>query len=850
MNWWLKLSLSALGRHWLQSLLLLLGLALGTAVVVAVDLANQSASRSFAIAQEAFSGKTTHRIIASSGGSVPESVYLRLRREGLQAVAPLLTGRVQVRQWQNRPLRLLGIDPLAEAPFRSYLGVGTNVDTSKKGDPGQNALPDFSALAELIGRNDTVMLPAALAKEMPADRRLNLSVAGHRERVEAVGLLQPGDSLLAASLGDVLLCDIGTAQRVLNRPGALSEIDLILSPPAEATLARIKALLPPGLILISARSQSDALAQMSRAFSLNLSALSLLALIVGMFLVYNTVSFSVLRRRGQLGTLRTLGVTRAQIYGLILGETLILGLLGSGLGVGLGIALGQGLLGLVVRTINDLYYTLEVTRLTIAPLSLLKGVGGALLAALLATLLPAWEATCTPPAGVLRASTLEERLQPKLVPLAGIGLLLILAGGASALLPLSLWFSFVCFVLVVAGAALCIPWLAHASMDWLAGRLDPVLRLAPRNLARSLSRSAVAMAALMVAVSVVISVSIMIGSFRQTLVDWLDLTLSADLFVIQAEGQGLPDALRTQIAREPGVAGVESARQLELTGSEGITHLLSLSRDVTAQRRYVWLEGSRQGLWQRLEAGGVLVSQPYATRHGLGSRPGQSLTLATDAGPRRFQVLGIYYDYASDQGIVMLPQSLFRRYWHDRLLTSLSVFLAPGQDVQKLKQSLNARLAGPYQLDIQARGDIKRGALTIFERTFAITGALRLLAIIVAVMGIFSTLMSLLIERRRSFGILRALGLTPSQLGGLILFESGLMGLFAGLLALPLGVILALFLIYVINLRSFGWSMDLRLEPATFAQGLLLALAAAMLGGLWPAWKAMREQVAKSIRWE
>ncbi|HEY9838914.1 MAG TPA: hypothetical protein V6D23_00560, partial [Candidatus Obscuribacterales bacterium] len=210
MNWWLKLSLSALGRHWLQSLLLLLGLALGTAVVVAVDLANQSASRSFAIAQEAFSGKTTHRIIASAGGSVPESLYRRLRREGLQTVAPLLTGRVQVRQWQNRPLRLLGIDPLAEAPFRSYLGVNPG------SGPGTNVLPDFSTFAALIGRNDTVMLPAALAKEMPADRRLNLSVAGHRERVEAVGLLQPGDSLLAASLGDVLLCDIGTAQRVLN----------------------------------------------------------------------------------------------------------------------------------------------------------------------------------------------------------------------------------------------------------------------------------------------------------------------------------------------------------------------------------------------------------------------------------------------------------------------------------------------------------------------------------------------------------------------------------------------------------------------------------------------------------
>lgn len=833
MGWGWQLSVATFRRQWLQSLLLLLGLSLGTAVVVAVDLANQSAARSFTLNQQTFGGRSTHRIRAAGGGSVPESIYrqLRLNFANLPA-APLLEGQVQVVQWQHRPLRLLGIDPLAEADFRPALGAG---------GPGQ-----LDALAALIGRRDTIMLSAGLSPELPADHRLTLALPGRQTRVEVTNLLAQAD----AAFADVLFADIGTAQQVLGRSGQLSEIDLILPEHADELQRRIQALLPPGITLQSVHSEADALERMSRAFRLNLTAMSLLALIVGMFLVYNTVSFSVLRRRAQFGTLRTLGVTRAGIFWLIVSETLVLGLVGSLLGIGLGIGLGQGLLQLMVRTINDLYYSLEVTRLSLDGLSLLKGVGGTLLAAVLATLLPAWEATRTPPAGVLRASTLEASLQPRLGQLGLAGLGLMLGGGALTLASSDLWFNFACFVLVVGGAALTIPWLARGFMLGLARGLDPVLRMAPRQLARSLSRTAVAMAALMVAVSVVISVSLMIGSFRSTLIAWLDTTLGADLFAIQAQSQPLPAQLAEQVRRFPGVARVETSRQLRLLTSEGVIQLAILSRDISQARRFVWLAGDRAGLWQRLEAGAVLVSQPFATHHGLRPVAGQTLSLPTDTGPRRFKIAGIYYDYTSDQGIVLLPAGLYRRYWHDDRITALSIDAAPGVVPRRLQQALSSRFAGPWQLSFQAQGEIKRNALSIFDRTFAITGALRLLAMVVAVMGIFSTLMALLLERRRSFAVLRALGLTPRQLGSLILFESGLMGLFSGLMALPLGVMLALFLIDVINLRSFGWTMDLALSPLPFVQGLALAVGSALLAGAWPAWRATREGIARGIRWE
>lgn len=836
--WALKLGWSTLRRQWLQTVMLIIGLSLGTAVVVAVDLANQSARRSFELSSETLTGRTTHQIISPAGTPVPESLYLRLRQESDIQSAPVISANVSVSSWR-RSVKLLGIDPLAEAPFRSHLGASNSASSTA-------GTPDLGEYSALITRTDAVLLTESLGKELPKDHYLNIN----EQRVEVIGLLKNPDPVLSASLGDVILADIGTAQQLLRQKGGLTRIDLILPPGREASL---KTLLPPGLEIVSARTRNEGLQQMSAAFSLNLSALSLLALVVGMFLAYNTVSFSVLRRRAQLGTLRTLGVTQGGIFALILGETLIISLLAAGLGLLLGIVLGQGMLRLVTQTINDLYYTLEVTRLEISPYSLLKGVAGALTAALLATLLPAWEATQTPPAGVLRASSLEEALSPRVGRIALAGLALMLIGGSLLTLPGALWFSFACFLGVVAGAALCIPWLARGFMLALSQRLGPVARMAPRQLARSLSRSAVAMAALMVAVSVVISVSVMIGSFRGTVIDWLDRTLSADFFVTAPGGPGsasLNPELQARLARVPGVARVESSRQRQLFVAGKPLNLLSLSRDIASQRRFVWLEGDRDSLWDRLEQGAVLVSQPYATRHGITPNAGQRVTLPTRTGSRDFPIIGIYYDYASDQGVVLLPRKLYQQYWDDPAFSALAVFVTPqiqsSEQLTQVKQALNQALAGPYSL--QSHRELKAGAMTVFERTFAITGALRLLAIAVAFMGIFSTLMSLLLERQRSFGILRSLGLTPNQIGGLVLFESGLMGLFSGIMALPLGVILALFLIYVINLRSFGWTMDLLLTPDLFIQGLFLALGAALLGGIWPAWRVATRLVARSVR--
>lgn len=852
MFWALKLSLANLRRQWLQSCLMMLGLALGCAVMIAVDLANQSASRSFEISTRSLTGKATHRIVSLAGAGVPQSVYLRLRREFAQIpAAPGIRARLRLPQLQNQSVELLGLDPLAEAAFHPQLAF---LQPRQPGQPKQTALksPELD-WGQFISRADMVLVPESL--QLSGLSSLDLQPAGQTGlfKAEVLGVIRHQDPGLQSALQNTLLADIGTAQQILGQPGRLSQIDLILPAHSESLLQRLRQSLPPGLDLIPADSQAQHLQKMSKAFALNLSALSLLALVVGMFLVYNTMSFSVLRRRPEIGTLRTLGVSRREILGLILSESLILALFGSLLGIALGVALGKGLLHLVVQTINDLYYRLEVTQLQLEPLSLIKGLLGSLGAALLASLLPALEAMLSPPAGVLRSSLLEERLQRYLGPLALSGLGLMLLGAGLLWLPGPLWFSFACFLLVVLGACLGLPWLIRLSMDALARVLPPLVRLAPRQLGRSLSRSAVAMAALMVAVAVVISMSIMITSFRQSVLDWLERTLSADIYVSSNQGDVRvvlsPDLLR-RLRAQPAVERAESSRQSSiLMPDRGYVQLWALSADLAARRRYLWLNGSEADLWRRLDQGAVLVSEPYANRYGLKHQAGQSVSLPTTQGSQRFEIIGIFQDYTSDQGMILMSEHLWQRHWSERHFSSIALRLKPGFELESSLQELRQGFA-QEQLEFKSHRALKQGAIEVFERTFAITGALRLLAILVACLGIFSALMAMLIERRRSFGILRALGMGSGELMLQILLESGLMGLFAGLCALPLGLLLAEFLIQVINLRSFGWSMDLLLRPADLLQGLLLALGAALLAGIWPALRTIRERPAGSIRWE
>lgn len=845
----LKTSLRYLLKHPWQIGLSILGVALGVAVVVAIDLANTSASRAFTLSTETVTGRTTHQIVAGSD-TVSEALYERLVTQGIvQQAAPIVESYVSAAKAGVGPILLFGVDPFAENGFRSFLG---NAPTAQN---------NFLALLSAPG---TGVVSRQTAERVGVDigGALDLEVNGQPVSVTIIGLLEPQDEASRRALDGMLLTDIATAQELLGRIGQLNRIDLILPEGAagEQVLAQIQAQLPPGTEIVRPATRSQAIEQLSRAFETNLVALSLLALVVGMFLIYNTVTFSVVQRRGLLGTLRCMGVTRREIFVLVLSEALLLGLIGSTLGVLLGILLGRGLVTLVTQTINDLYFVVNVRGLFITPQTLLKGVFLGLGATLLAAAVPATEASFTPPRTVLRRSSVEERIRRAIPLVTGAGVALLALGAVILLLPSrSLWISFGGLFALVFGCALLTPLVTLLLMQLFrpaGGRLFGLLgRMAARDVVAALSRTSVAIAALMIAMSVTVGVGIMVGSFRQTVISWLNTSLQADIYVSPpglSAGRvdaTLDPAVVDALANAPGVTDAVRYRNIQARYGENLVQVLGIDLSERGQQAYTLVAGSREESWAAFQNGAVLVSEPFAYRYNIPPQGG-AITLQTDNGPQTFTVAGVYYDYSSDQGIVIMPLQRFQQLWNDRRISSLSLRVAEGQDVDAVIEQLRQRVAQSQEVVIQSNRGLREGTLVIFDRTFAITSVLQLLATVIAFVGVLSALMALQLERARELGVMRANGLTPRQVWGVVLGQTGLMGFTAGLLALPVGLLVAIVLVYVINRRSFGWTLRIEYPPEVFVQALLLALLAALLAGIYPAFRMARTSPSVALREE
>jgi putative ABC transport system permease protein len=829
-----------LTRHPWQLILSIIGIALGVAVVVAVDLANSSAREAFQLSMQTVTGRVTDEIVGGPDG-LNQSLYRRIKvGAGVYPAAPLIEGYAEA---GRETLRVLGIAPFAGVPLRVFSGGGG-------GDRAGSA-------ARLVTQPGTVWLAASTAHRLGVHRgdRLTLRVGGRTHHVHVIGLLR---SKNPAAVEGLLVTDIATAQVLFNRLGRIDRIDLRLPQggAGRAARRRIRALLPPGAALMPAAARTHSLEEMTRAFSTNLTAMSLLALLVGMFLIYNTMTFSVLRRRGLIAGLRALGVTRGEIFKLVLVEAVAIGVAGTLLGLPLGLLLGQALVRMVTRTINDLYFVLTVNQLLVSTWPLVEGALLGVGATVVAALGPTLEAAATPPHLARSRSVLEGRVH-RMAPLLAVAGLAVMAFGAGLLeINRSIVLGFFATFLLILGFTLLTPMLVLAAlrpMTALLGRVFGVQgRLAGRGVSAGLSRTGVAIAALTVAVATTAGVGVMIDSFRDAVSVWLTQTLRADIYVTVpgagASERTLSPALTLKVRKLPGVAAVSTGFDAIVDSQFGRSNLFVLDMAPGGEQRFLLKRGEPRAVWRAFhKTRAVLVSEPYAYRHHLA--PGDSVRLRTSTGSVAFKVAGVYYDYGSDQGVVLMRRELYRRYWPGPSVSSLGLYLAPGVNMDSLMNAVR-RLAAGRRLIVRDSRAIRTRSLAVFDRTFAITEVLRLLTVLVAFVGVLSALMALQLDRFRELATLRATGVTPAGLVRLLLGQTGLMGLIAGVLAVPLGVILAAVLIFVVNRRSFGWTMPFHVAPQALAGALALAVAAALLAGLYPAWHMARQPPAEGLREE
>ena len=825
-------------RHPWQLGLAIAGISLGVGVFVGVELANDSAARAFELSAQLVRGGTSHRLVPI-GADLDEAVYRRVVVDlGIANAAPVIEADVGIVGHPGLRVPLLGVDPSQEGTLRNFAAFS----------PGRGG----GDLSRLMTTRSTVLLPSALASELGAGAgsSLTLQIAGRETVVEVLGIVGSLTSDVQAE--PPMLADIATAQELLRTPGRISRIDLRLTDREAAALAATP---PAGTILVPADAQRAAFDELATAFRTNLTALGLLALVVGTFLIYSTMSFAILQRRATLGVLRAIGVTPRELLTSVLIEALVLAAVATGLGLLLGRGLANGLVDLVLRTIGDIDFSSVVQAARPSPWIYVQGAALGTAATLLAGLKPALDAARAAPAAVLRRVALERRARTGAVRAAWLAVpLLVLAAAILAFGPSSLVAAFGSLFAVLAAGALLTPLATVALMAALDRGLRRFLGLpatiAIRGVGASLSRTGIATAALAVAVGTVNGVGLMIGSFRTSLSSWLETTLTADLYVTSDPSTPLmvDDELLASIERVPGVASYSLARALVLPASVGEVAVRAFRPGARGFGLTI-VSGPQEAALAALAAGrGVVASERLMFARHLAV--GDELTLPSPSGPQRLPIVGAYRDFNTGNYSIVMSLERYRTSWNDATITGLGVDVRAGADSAAVEAAVRALLGRQTGVRIRSSSGIEQLSLEVFDRTFRITEVLRLLAAVVAFLGVLSALLAIELERGRELGVLRALGFGPRDLATSLLTQTGLLGLAAGLVAIPLGTALAALLVHVINRRSFGWTMNFTPTLEPLVAGLALAVGAALLAGVYPSWRASRVVLGTALREE
>lgn len=849
-------SLPRLREHRLRTTLTVLGIALGVAMLVAVLIVNESVVRGVSSTVEDLAGDTDLQISAGASGFAEALVETIRDVPGVSRVVPILQQTVSVYDTRARGERLLllGIDMLSEddGRLRDY---GSDELQAIRQDP-----------LRFLNSAHNILLNRSFAQRFgyKLHDRIALSTSQGVQPFEVWGFI--ADRGVGRAFGGAVAVMYYQAMQVaFSRGENIDRVDVALR--ADRLLDHVQAALQerlgPGFVVEPPARKGERVGRMLFGVQSGLTIASLIALLVGAFLIHNTMAIAVVQRTTEIGILRALGTRKREVVALLTLEGTLLGTVGSLLGVALGAALSKLLLGVTTAALNQTYLEVGAATVTLRSHVLIAGFGLGMGCATLASALPARRAARQQPAHTLRSGSLMSaapataRMRTRDVP----GVLLLLAAWPVLRLPVVQGVpvgAMAAAALLLAGFTLLLPRLVQC-VQWFSHRLlqrwmSTEARLASENLPRDIERTAVTAGALMASVALAVGFGTFTHSFTVSLKQWIHQTLPGDLFITQSASMGgassrnvpMNTALYAPLCALPEVESVRRTRILDLP-YRGF-NIKAVSTDVSAyvqHARLSLLEGETPAVVNALREGRLAVSENFS-RH-FGAHAGDSIELATTDGTRRFTVAGVYVDYTSDVGTLLFSRDTYVRMFRDDRIDTYELYLHANATPEDVRREVLALAGDSYDLNVLTSGEFRAAINDTTSGIFGLVRALELVALIVAVLGILNTQYANILDRNRELAVLRAIGMLRGQLKHMVVIEAALVGVIGSFAGVVLGLAYGHLLLAHINLVQTGWYFPFRLSLGSIVEATTLTIAAAALAGLYPASKAAQLNIVAAL---
>jgi putative ABC transport system permease protein len=842
-----------------QTFMALAGICLGVAAVVSIGIINKSVLQSFEDQMNRVTGRAVLQITSAQSG-FPEAMLERVQKvDGVEYAVPVIDTHGFLQGAKESSLMVLGVDVLQDGQIRDYSLSDESAD-----------IPDPLLF---LAKPDSILITREMAKRegIKLDQVIRIETVSGVRPFRVRGLLDP-EGPAKAMAGSIAIMDIYAAQMAFGMEGRIDRIDLSLlrGMDLETVKKRIEAALPEGYRVDTPEGRTRQIEILLSSFQRNIDLVSYIAVFVGMYLIYNAVSISVVHRRKEIGVLRALGTTRGQIVRLFLGETVVLAVVGSALGVAFGVFLAKSLVGVFGQIVSEMFMRTSVSGISINWISLFMGFLSGIVTSLVAAIFPALSSARITPISAIRSMPFSEEgmlTGKRLI----IGSVLFIALSAAILalyeLPGSARFHsvnviFLSMLSLLVGVSLATPFALRLFLNayhrLLAPRLGSVGRLAGLNLLKNITRNSVAAAAIFYGIAVFVSTSSFMYSTKQSVLGYLDNVVKAEILVTSghplattgSQNIPMPLELMDEIGRMPGVLAVDPFRKvyIDYQGKRALLIVLHVEHR-TSYTKFSVVRGDEQSLRKQLpNQNAVAVNESLAAQYGL--KPGDRITLPTPAGPVSFTVAAVIVEYSSDSGTLLMDIGTYQKYWGERLVDTIAVRVKPGEDVTAVRDAIQKKFGSDRKLFVLASWEFKREVRKMLDQVFIFDHMLNIITLTIASLGIIITLLASVLERTREIGILRSIGMLKKQVSRIVVLESMLLGVVGGVLGCVAGLILGWMTLEGFYRADYGGSAEFFIPWVSIAWALVMSTGLSALAGVYPARKAAKTNIVEALAYE